>query len=321
MPDWGQYLADLTLEFCRVVSKSPDRKGTLAVCLPRVEYAWCFAAMGVARSLSPVPLVSDHVTRLRPFIGHKVSFIDGADNEVQGELVSVPTEEEEQLVRVVVRRVADSKASKPRLGKASETTQLLDAKSWPSIKIISDRPQEEHAAFRFNAAPAVEVSETLLQFAKSVLGDAAIEWLCGPTKTYVLAYGIRSRMLRELKAAVRNTDGKERFQFGDFLKPGGKGLPDNVGRVRVLPSSDLHERPQGQGLPSLVIVEPSVRMNQLLKSTENFSRLLLLARNSHSYNDSALDLLEDSIRCAEGEFACAAPKIPPHIFHRSYYHA
>jgi hypothetical protein len=321
MPDWGQYLSDLTLEFCRVIGKQSDRRGTLAVCLPRIEYAWCFVAMGVARSLPSVPATADHVSRLRPFVGHKVLFVDGAGNEVRGELQSVPNADEEQLVRVVVRRVAEAQGARLRLGGASETTQLLDAQSWPSIKVISDGPQDEHAAFRFNAAPTAQVSEALLRFAQTALGATASDWLLGSNKTHVSAYGTRSRMLQELKSTIKDPEGKERWEFADLLKPCGNGLPQQIGRVRVVPSSELHEKPRGEALPSMVVVEPSVRMHQLLANTDDFHRILLLARNSPSYSESATDLLEAFIRRADGELSCASVESLPHIFYRSFYHA
>jgi len=321
MPDWGQYLSDLALEFCRVIEKHPDRRGTLAICLPRIEYAWCFVAMGVARSLPSVPATADHLSRLKPFVGHKVLFVDGAGNEVHGNLQSVPTADEEQLVRVVVRRLAEAPGGRPRLGAASETTQLLDAKGWPSIKVISDKPMDEHATFRFHAAPTAQVSEALLRFAQTALGVAASDWLLGSSRARVSAYGTRSRMLQELKSTIKCSAGRERWEFADLLKPFGKGLPHQVGRVRVLPSSELHEEPRGEALPSLVVVEPSVRMHQLLANTDAFHRILLLARNSPSYSEAAAELLEAFIRRGGGELSCASVQSLPHIFHRSFYHA
>lgn len=320
MPDWGQYLSDLTLEFCREIGKQPDRRGTLAICLPRIEYAWCFVVIGVARSLPSVPVTADHLSRLRPYIGHRVLFVDGAGNEVRGDLQSVPTEQEEQLIRVVVRRSAEVTESRLCLGRSSETVQLLEAERWASIKIISDEPQDENVAFRFSAAPTAQISEALLQFAQTTLGPAATDWLLGPDKARILAYGTRSRMLRELKASIKNPGGRDRFEFTDFLKPCGKGLSHRAGRVRLLPSSDLYEKPRGETLPPVVVVEPSVRMHQLLGNTEHFHRILLLARNSPSYSQSAEELLGSFIRRADGELTCVFKNSPPHIFHRSFYH-
>ncbi len=206
------------------------------------------------------------------------------------------------------------------LGRSSETVQLLEAERWASIKIISDEPQDENVAFRFSAAPTAQIGEALLQFAQTALGPAATDWLLGPDKARILAYGTRSRMLRELKASIKNPAGRDRFEFTDFLKPCGKGLSHRAGRVRLLPSSDLYEKPRGETLPPVVVVEPSVRMHQLLGNTEHFHRILLLARNSPSYSQSAEELLGSFIRRGDGELTCVFKNSPPHIFHRSFYH-
>jgi hypothetical protein len=321
IPSWGDYLSDLTLAFRRSLEAHPERRGTLIICLPRIEFAWCFVAFGFARSLAPAAPVVDHLARLKPYIGHWVMFTNLRGDLVQGVLSSVPDSLTEGSVEVVVRK---QRVASLKLGKAPKTSEILEQSQLPSVQIISDDQEDEDAGFQMNYAPAPEFPDELVALAQRLLGPRACDWLedtQGLIPDSIAAYGTRGRMACECNAKIGIAEGASQFRLSEILKPGGKGFLEPVGRIRVLPSSSLARLPGGGMLPSLVLVESLTRAQQLLALTSQVNRILLLARNAPGYNDSA-EALHDSYRHRlEPELPCSAKGDFPYIFHKSFIHA
>lgn len=319
IPSWGDYLSDLTLAFRRSLEARPGRRGTLVICLPRIEFAWCFVVFGFARSLAPAAPVIDHLARLKPYVGHWVSFADLIGGRFEGVLDEVPDSLAEGSVKIIVRR---QRAGALKQGKSHQTSAVLVQSQLPSVQILSETEEDKNDGFRMNHAPAPELSDDLVALAQRLLGDQASNWLAGHgVRTNVAAYGTRGRMASECNAKIGIAEGASQFRLSEILKPGGKGFLETVGRIRVLPSSSLARSPGGGMPPSLVVVESLTRAQQLLALTSQVNRILLLARNAPGYNDSAEALYDSYRHRLEPELPCSAKGDFPYIFHKSFIHA
>lgn len=318
IPSWGTYLSDLSLSFFSILKKCPERRGTLALCLPRIEYAWCFAVFGFARSLGAKSDFEDPLEKLRPYLGHKVTFTRGG-KQISGILQEVPESPKEEVIKITVRKAPSVANRKP--GKSLQLTECLKSDLWSSIKIVSDSKVDQTCGFHPKAVSAPKVSDKLLRLATSFLGESAEDWLVGPGGARFAAYGLRRRMMLECDAELETQDQNDRFCLSEIVKPSGKGFVQSEGRVRLLTASSLCSNEKSPAPFSCCVVEPLSLAEQVLYATKSSNRILLLGRNAAAYAESASAIVEAYRHRMPGELVCSLPTRYPSIFHQSFFHS
>lgn len=271
---------------------------TIAICLPRVEFAGLLVATGACLHATKSPVVADWRTGLAELLNRRVAYaFCGKNPYVYWE--------------GVLREIEPGEPATVGIqGTKSGPTDRWPLADLASIQLDPERDGKE-LADHYHAKNAFrdEHSNRL----RTVLPESAVGKLCGWWFQVTLV-GIRSRFAEELNEPFPwKVESPAGCKFADLLRPEGH-VADSV-ITRLLSAKDL----TGESARGIVIIEGSRRLAEHLTATQRHNRIVLLGRNEPHYSDCA-EIVTSHFQQRSSDVAGLDFECPEHIKLKMFYH-
>lgn len=248
-----------------IASAEPSCPLTVALCLPRVEFAGLLVASGACLHAAQSPVSADWRAQLSQLVGKRIAYSLCGNPYVYWE--------------GVLRQIEPSNPETVRI----QGTRNSPADAWlltdlASIQLDPERDAQELADVdQGKKAFRDERSNRL----RTVLPESAVGKLCSWWHKLTLV-GTRSRLAEELNQPFPwKAELPAGFTFADLLRPEGC-VADSVITRMCTPKDLASESSFG-----IVLLEGSRRLSEYLSATQQHYRVILLGRNEPHYSDSA----------------------------------
>lgn len=276
----------------RNAKETADRKLTVALCLPRVDYAGVFLGLGIMKAHCTSGNSDSEQERLKQLIGKWVSF-EGPRKTVVGILEHCEDSKEfsiREYSRIPKEESMTEEAWRNfQPPKVTKAWTVLMPTQYSKVHPTGRTFNEERRVGTNQVESVVSQNHSLSTLSK-LLGVNFAEAYSETTKTPFCIIGNKSRIQNELSEPTFENDST---CLAEILRP--QCLPKygdssccNILSARAF-STD--------GSPSVVIAEGSRNLADTLVSSRSSNRIILLGRNSPAYEESVESLMDEfSIR-------------------------
>jgi hypothetical protein len=291
---WMRTLAELGALVCAADSLRPM---TVAVCLPRVEFAGLLVASGACLCAALSPAENDWRRTWKQLIGKRVAYSYREQPYVFWEGILCEPDQEPAL-RMNIQLTDSGDLDRLKL----EDLHL--------IKVDAERDGQRlgpriHGKTAFKDALSHKLS-TLLP--RDAIGELCSWWL------QVTLVGQKNRISDECnEIPPLGSNAAIGCTFADLLRP--EGWVADSAILRLLSTRELTtECPRG-----IVVIEGSRRLSEHLNATKQHHRVVLLARNEPHYSDAA-DVVIGQFQQRGAEFPAVNLQCPEHIHLMMFHH-
>ena len=281
----------------RAAVERPESRLTLALCLPRLNYAAAFIGLGIIKSKLPIAKVETQEERLQDLVGKWVSFSSETGPIKVGILEYCEVGKRYKL-QIYKRKVpAPDSMSEERWRKYSPPKS--DAMwLWIEQKNYS---QIHPTGKKFNTAK--RVSKTQVKKIKSetasisnlseLFGCDLSAPLISDSELLFSIHGNKQRVHEEISNSLY--EWKE-TRLEEVIKP--KQRAPEMGIFHCDVTSIKEEMPANE--KTIVIIEADRHLPDRLVASRKFNRIIILGRNAASYDEGAASLMQEfDIRCGD----------------------
>jgi hypothetical protein len=290
LPVWAICLVYVGETFAKLVDGVPSKYLTVSLCLPRVDYAAAFVGLGIVKNSLSAPDVSSTENRMKKLVGQWVVL----KKELRGACVGRLEHDEDTLEYKIVH-------FKKQLPNPNSMTQEQWRNYSPpqslALKTVL-RPQDldkvQAAGREFNEERSVgkhQVKKILSQDSSStVLGHLLEcdfkETAVGESGCIFTVYGSKARIAEEWAESLF----REREAYvQSILRP--KGCKEYEGSFRCGVEGLRSRMSDDNG--SIAIIEAGRSLADQLVEGKARHRIILVGRNTPSYNESASLIMGD----------------------------
>jgi hypothetical protein len=281
---WATTLIALGRFLAEAKRTTLPRKCTLALCLPRVDYAAVLFAIGIIKHSYQGEPVPDQLGRLRKLKGAWVSFVEAGRTGV-GRLEQVPDDVDGQCKILHYKKRLpnfDCMTAEERKRyvppKSGGLWTLLRADRWSSIKPAGRDFDSERGARADQVVRATTQSARIQAFNRYFSADFGDDILSSRSCNLCI-YGNATRIHSEIfETLIPNED----LRLAEILRPDSQ--PEYATSAHCTVASEASITPKAG---SIVIFEARRRLADQLAATEDCDRTVLLGRNSPNYAESA----------------------------------
>jgi hypothetical protein len=291
---WMRTLVELGALFCAADSFRPI---TVAVCLPRVEFAGLLVATGACLCAALFPSENGWRRTWRQLIGKRVAYSYRQLPYVFWEgILREPDQDSGLRMNIQVTDSGD--------------LDRLNLEDLHSIKLDSERVGQRlgariHGKTAFRDARSHKLVTLLPQHA---VGEICSWWL------QVTLVGKKNRISDELnKTLPLRSNATAGCTFADLLRP--EGWVADSGILRLLSAGEL----TGECARGIVVIEGSRRLSEHLCATKQHHRVILLGRNEPHYSDAA-DIVIGQFQQREADFPAPNLEGSQHITLMMFHH-
>ena len=295
-----------------VSTQDISRPITVAVCLPRVEFAGVLVAVGAClrASFNPSP---DWRTNWMDWAGKRIAFSLAENPYVYwGGIISgsAPDSSEKLIIQTNSGRgwpwsIQDLYSVKP--DPENDGQPLGDHDQ--AKKAFRDERSDRLKRLLIQCAFKDETCDKLKAFlANKVVGELYSSW------HLITLVGVKNRILEEFNGTLPcATNGPTAGQFADLLRP--EGLVEDSAILQLVSARDLTT----ESTWPLVLIEGSRRLSENLRATEKKHRIILLGRNEPNYPDS-VDIINNQFQQRTADFSLPDFSFPEQIKLRMFHH-
>jgi hypothetical protein len=271
---------------------------TVAVCLPRVEFAGLLVASGACLQVAQSPVPEDWRERLGELVGQRIAYsLRGRNSYVYWEgILCEPDPSDSTNVRI--QATSEGHVDRWPLDDLF-SVQLDPAKAGQSLEahVQSKKAFRDERSIRLRA----------------LLTDCAVGRLCGWWHQLTLV-GVKKRIFGELNELLPDSSKSSAdCTFADLLRPEGY-VADSV-ITRLLSAKDL----TGDSACGIVIIEGSRRLSEHLTATQQRNRIVLLGRNEPHYSDCA-EIVTSHFQQRRSDVAWTDFECPEHMKMKIFHH-
>jgi hypothetical protein len=321
LPPWAQALVEMGFAFARGVEALSQSNATLAVCLPRIEFAALFTALGVIGWRIGKADPKEGLERLRAMLGTWISFEVGGAFKV-GRLEHVPEDEKGPV------RILESKGKKPpnfddmsleerkkyTPPKSCGVWHLVEPRWWSTIKPVGREFNEARGA-RAGQIKQVAVTARNTGAVERLLGLGAEHWLLTSQERPVCIFGCKSRLDAELKEDIPLADNSEKNKMSALLRPAGCQEYAASSHVRIETCAKIGS----VASESVCIIEAGRSLEDNLRGSSENNRIILFGRHAPSYEQIA-QAVQNAFYCRKAEFVIDSVNTPIQIKFVSFIH-
>lgn len=292
LPRWSHCLVSVGERISDLTNQERDRRATVALCLPCVDFAAAFLGLGIIKShFGDAPIQSSR-EQLNSLIGQGVIYNKGKKTCV-GTLAFSPN------------------CGRFKVELKKNLCEMLDENDWPYIRPtgkVYGGKRRLHKDQVERIAGQTHSITTLRRLLRCRLGHAA------PSSSGLIfsVYGNKARLFQELRGSL--------FPNGDvtpasILRP--KGHPDYDEYFHC----DIHanRQPIIDENEAILILEASRNLADQLAASRSRNRIVLLGRNSVDYQDSA-HVVQQASSVGRSEVPSIDVKLLPSIKLMKFYH-
>jgi hypothetical protein len=270
---------------------------TIAVCLPRVEFAGLLVAAGACLCATLSPVESDWRQTWKQLIGKRVIYSYRESPYVFWEGILCESHQEPAL-RLTIQVTESGDVDRPSL----EDLHLL------RLDLERDGQQlcaRIHGKTRFVGAPRNKVL-TLLR--RHAVGDICSWW------HQLTLVGKKSRISYELNEILPfRSNAVTGCTFADLLRP--HGWVEDSAILRLISAQEL----TCEGAQGIIVIEASRLLSDHLRATRQHHRVILLGRNEPHYSDAA-DVVIGQFQKRQGDFPASNLECTQYINFLIFHH-
>lgn len=290
--DLVSMFVDLGYQFAETSEANPGKKMSLALCLPRIEYAAVLIGLGILKQRWSIEQEKSQEKRLMDLIDHWVCYEPKKGLGVVG-ILEFDKDSNQFKIRHF-RRTPDSLSKtseewrrwKPKAGQAVASWTVLQPKQFARV---------HPAGSEFDPSKPVGTRQTkkIVSQNSSIVGIGSLIGADLTEKTLesggerLCFVGNKSRIQTEISSPLLL---KKDFRLEEVLRP------DDDPRYELTSHCSIrsHRSQLNGDTRGILFLESCRNIGDLLATTRASSRIILLARNLPDYEESASLLLQES---------------------------
>jgi hypothetical protein len=279
MPIWALALSSLGEALHSTVSDDGCHPFTIALCLPRVDFAAVFIGAGIiSKHLSSGQILPEE-QRMKQLIGKSVVLDKGDGNTTVGTLEYCDVYHDYKI-----SEFDRSKKSTSAQVKVIASAVVLDKKDWCAVRpagrqFSSERRVGRHQIEKLNKHASASKS------LGSLLGLSLHEIRAEEARCLFTIFGTRRRLHDEL---TQDLEQENNSSLAGVLRP--QYLPEFASAFRCRVESRGGQPTEDCGI---LLLEASRNLGDHLAATRAANRVILLGRNSADYEECANTMIAD----------------------------
>jgi hypothetical protein len=321
LPAWAEALVVLGFSYARVLEDHSQCKATLAICLPRIEFAALFIALGMIRWKVSRSSEKEGLERLRSMLGTWVYFEVHGHRKV-GRLEDVP-ENQDGYVRILTsmgrklpnfEEMSLAKRKKYSPPQSGGQWSCVESKWWSSIKPTGRKFSERRDA-RADQMERYVLAAKDSELVEKLIGPGAAHWLMSSRERPVCIFGCKSRLDRELEEEISLVGNRGELKLGTVLRPTGSQEYEFSSHIQISACAKMH----GIDPASIFLIEAGRFVEDNIRESSENNRVILLARNAPSYEQGAQAVKNAFLR-RKSDFVLESANLPAHVKALSFIH-
>lgn len=275
IPIWAEALTSLGEKFAALTADQPSRRLTLVLCLPCFNYAASFLGIGILKARLAVSSVESQKERMTSLVGQWVSF-DGKQKTDVG----------------ILEFCKSDKIFMIKLEKHGLWT-VLDEEDWDRVRPTGREFNPNRRLSHRQTEKIEDQNRSISTFSDLFTFDLWGTALNNSGRIFSI-YGNKARLNHELSESLFPNDDAS---LGKIIRP--EGHPDYGDSFHC--ALETSRSPMPLDDDSLVVIESGRALPDQIAGSRHFNRLILLARNTNDYADSAALMMEQSSLRMEGD--------------------
>lgn len=293
LPNWAYNIIAAGELVAKKINEDADKKVTLALCLPRADYAAVFLGLGIMKAHCTSSNSNSEQERLKQLVGKWVS-LEGSNKKATVGILEHCEERKEFSIRLYSRIPKEESMTEdewknfqpPKITKA---WRVLVPKHYSSVQPTGRTFNEKRRVGKNQLESVVSQNHSISTLNK-LLGTNFVEAYPEMSKNPFCIIGNKSRIQNELTDPIFGNDAT---CLAEILRPGCLPKYSDSHCCDILSARAFN----ADASPSIVIAEGSRNLADTLVSSRGSNRIILLGRNSPAYEESVESLLDEfSIR-------------------------
>jgi hypothetical protein len=290
IPNWSTELVDLGERFSRAATENPDRRLSLALCLPRIDYAAALVGVGIMKSRIPNAEIETDEKRLQKHVGQWVSYMNLSGKTQVGTLEYCNINKKFKL------QIYNKKFPEP---------DSMSEEAWRKLK-----PPKSNALWRvLNQEDLIGVHPTGKKFnpgrrvAKNQIKKITSETASISNLSELFGCELEAASIEDSGILFSVFGNKTRIseEVSNSLFPEMEARIEEVIRPRTsLPEKGIFQctvETARSTMPDddriIVIIEADRSLPDQLVASRKFNRIVLLGRNAAGYDESARCVMQE----------------------------
>ncbi|MDD4348065.1 MAG: hypothetical protein PHF70_03070 [Opitutales bacterium] len=282
LPLWAKDLISSGERFYDLIHNHEDRRLTVALCLPRVEFSAGFIGLGILKNALEQVLQSNE-PQLRELLGSMVSYQDPKGRVVVGILEL----RENEKTYSILEPINVSKSLKP--GAVTQRRTLLKPREYGKVTALPMNFNPNRQIRSRQIEKVISHNQSILELSR-ILDCELTHLQSRPLGVLFNVFGNLSRIRSEWSQSLSKD---KNVILGEVLRPADEKDCEDSHRCRFFPvHSEIAENDS-----CIEIIEGSRALPDQLSSTRSLNRIILLARNAPCYKDCVASLRESYSLC------------------------
>jgi hypothetical protein len=296
IPSWAASLVAIGEKTAATVDGQPLRGLTIALCLPRIDYAAAFVGIGMVKRRFPCNPTASQEGRMKNLLGKWVSFGSGP-NAVVGILAWCSVEKTFEI--------------KTKVNKGVTELHEIAPEYWASVRPVG-RELNAGRCLSNRQIQKIEEQNSSISTLSRLLGCDLSEPALGRSGSIFSIYGNKTRLNQELSDSLF---ADEEACLGKVLRP--RGHADYEDSFHCAIEGHQSEIPDDEA--TILIIESGRSLPDQLAASRKFNRVVLLGRNSVNYDECAAQVMEE-FTMLQADGPEPDPELPESIRYLAFYH-
>ncbi|MBT64844.1 MAG: hypothetical protein CML13_16725 [Puniceicoccaceae bacterium] len=311
LPVWAKNYIKIGRTFsCQTKSSPSNHPSTLALCIPKIDFAAAFIALGVTIDASEAFTANYNLEELKTMIGSWVSFQGRRSREI-GMLKSVPESNTEMItVTMYKKKLPDLSKLPPEKARAysppackSCEAQLIE-KLWHTIQPVVNSDNLELETGSRTRAHRIGSNHDRTKRIQSIFNSNQARWITGTSNIETTLIGNKARLTEEITTPIRFNDSTDKTKLESIIRPVSNPSFKGTEHSSIISNSRL----KSTDFDGIYIIEGGPNLHDALRATKDKNRIVLIERCSPSYYNCAATIREGyTERAADFDFSYSNP--------------
>jgi hypothetical protein len=289
LPCWAEALVKLGFIFARDIELYPLSHATLAISLPRIEFAALFIALGVLKWKAGKGAQQEGVDKLRSMLGTWVSYESNGITRV-GRLDYVP-QSADYCIKILefkgrklpnFEELSFEARKNYNPPKSGGLWHFVTPPFWPTVKPVGREFNEERGA-RADQVKRIASAARNSEVTEKIVGPGRQHWLMTSREKPVCIFGSKSRLAEELYENISLARSSDKFRLSDLLRPVGANEYAASSHVLIGSCANMAQVDS----ETICVIEAGRLLEDNLRSSSGNNRVVLLAHSVPSYEQTA----------------------------------
>ena len=281
--NWIKGFVEIGHQFAKLSKSNTEKKFTLALCLPRIEYAALTICLGILKErYSYEPPASDEI-RLKKLVGQWVTYETKNDKTIVGIL---EYDEDSQYFKVRHYKKTPNRSTAQKLGYSNARWHILSSPTqFPNIQPAGRDFNETRPVTQREIDSIISQNQSMIAIGE-MIGSNLENMGLSTDEAPPVILGFKQRLQEELSTPIFPT---EALRLEQILKPSPIEAFENSSNCVIQTNRD----PVPNGDKGYLLVEANRNLPDILAYSRSWSRIIILGRNMPAYEEAAHSVLEE----------------------------